>query len=75
MLKRQMLCRQMINCMKAWNYLQKISGLLLNTKIIKQAHKAMMDGEKGVGEYRKLHHIFAPVGYIERYMEGAIFRF
>ena len=73
-------CRQMINCMKAWNYLQKTSGLLLNTEIIKQSHKIMMVGEKGVEEYRKSHvfagyHIFAPAGYIERYMEGAIFRF
>ena len=73
-------CRQMINCMKAWNYLQKTSGLLLNTEIIKQSHKTMMVGEKGVEEYRKSHvfadyHIFAPAGYIERYMEGPIFRF
>ena len=34
-----------------------------------------------VGEYRKLsvfagyHDVFAPAGFIERYMEGAIFRF
>ena len=32
------------------------------------------------GEYRKSpifagYHIFAPAGHIERYMEGAIFRF
>ena len=73
-------CRQMINCMKAWNYLQKTSGLLLNTEIIKQSHKIMMVGEKGVEEYRKSHvfagyHIFAPAGYIERYMEDTVFRF
>ena len=58
----------MINCMRAWNYLQKISYLLLNIEITKQTHKTMMDG-KGV------HHIFAPFGCIERYMKDAIFRF
>ena len=31
-------CRQMINCMRAWNYLQKTLDLPLNTEIIKQAH-------------------------------------
>ena len=42
----------------------------------------MMDGEKDVlaGDYRKSpafadYHIFAPAGYIERYMEDAVFRF
>ena len=70
-------CRKMINCMGAWNYIQKTSGSLLNTEIIKQTHKIMMDG---AGEYRKSpvfagHHIFAPAGHIERYMEDAIFRF
>ena len=41
-----------------------------------------MDGEKDIlgAEYRKSpafarYHIFAPAGYIERYMEDAIFRF
>ena len=41
----------------------------------------MMDGEKDVlaGDYRKSpafadYHIFAPAGYIERYMEDAVFR-
>ena len=75
-------CRQMINCMKAWNYLQKTSDLPLNTDIIKQIHKIMMEDEKDVlaGEYRKLpvfagYHTFAPAGYIERYMEDAVFRF
>ena len=48
-------CRQMINCMKAWNYLQKTLDLSLNTEIIKQAHGLMMEDEKDVlaGEYRK----------------------
>ena len=75
-------CRQLIKCMKAWNYLQKTLDLPLNTEIIKKVHKAMMDGEKDVlvGEYRKSpafagYHIFAPSGHIERYMEGVIFRF
>ena len=65
-------CRQMINCMKAWNYLQKTSGLPLSTKIIRQAHGLMMEDEKDVlvGEYRKSpafadDHIFAPAGHIE----------
>ena len=63
--------------MKAWNYLQKTSDLPLNTKIIKQTLKIMMDG---AGEYKKLpvfasYHIFAPAGHIERYMEDAIFKF
>ena len=72
---------QMINCYKAWNYLQKTSDLPLNTEIIKQTHKIMMDGEDIlVGEYRKSpafagYHIFAPASHIERYMEDAIFRF
>ena len=74
-------CRQMINCMRAWNYLQKTSDLPLNTEIIRQTHKIMMDGEDIlVGEYRKSpvfagYHIFTPASLIERYMEDAIFRF
>ena len=72
-------CRQMINCMKAWNYLQKTLGLPLNSKIIKQVHGSMMVDEKDVlaGEYRTSpvfagYHIFALASHIERY---AIFRF
>ena len=68
--------------MKAWNYLQKTLDLPLNTEIIRQAHKFMMEDEKDIleGEYRKSpafagYHIFAPAGYTERYMEDAIFRF
>ena len=67
--------------MKAWNYLQKTSDLPLSTKIIRQTHKIMMDGEDIlVGEYRKSpvfagYPIFAPASLIERYMEDAIFRF
>ena len=38
-------CRQMINCMRALNYLQKTSDLPLNTEIIIQTHKIMMDRE------------------------------
>ena len=75
-------CKQMINCTKAWNYLQKTSGLPLSTKIIRQANGLMMEDEKDVlvGEYRRSpvfagYHIFAPVGYIERYMEDTIFKF
>ena len=51
-------CRQMINCMRAWNYIQKTSGSPLNTEIIKQTHKIMMEHRDGkdvlAGEYRKL---------------------
>ena len=68
--------------MKAWNYLQKTLDLPLNTEIIRQAHKFMMEDEKDIleGEYRKSpafagYHIFAPAGYTERYMEDAIFKF
>ena len=74
-------CRQMINCMKAWNYLQKTLDPPLNTEIIRQAHKIMMEDEKVLaGEYRKSpafagYHIFAPASHIERYMEDAIFKF
>ena len=41
-------CRQMINCMKAWNYLQKTLDLPLNTTIIRQAHGLMMEDEKDI---------------------------
>ena len=33
-------CRQMINCMKVWNYLQKTSDLPLNTEIINKDQKS-----------------------------------
>ena len=75
------ICRQIINCMKAWNYLQKALDLPLNAKIIRQAHGLMMEDEKDglAGEYRQLsafsgYHIFAPAGHIERYMEDTILR-
>ena len=65
--------RQMINCMKAWDYLQKTLDLLLSTEDIKQTHKIMLEDEKDVlvREYRNLqtfagYHIFAPAGYIEK---------
>ena len=41
-------CRQMINRMGAWNYLQKSSDLPLSIEIIKQTHKTMMEDEKEV---------------------------
>ena len=66
-------CRQMINCMKVWDYLQKTLDLLLSTEDIKQTHKIMLEDEKDVlvREYRNLqtfagYHIFAPAGYIEK---------
>ena len=68
--------------MRAWNYLQKTSGLPLNTEIIKQTHRIMMEDDKDVlaEEYIKSpgfagYHIFAPGSLIERHMEDAIFRF
>ena len=74
--------QKMINCMRAWNYLQKTSGLPLNTEIIKKTHRIMMEDEKDilVGEYRKSpafagYHIFASAGHNERYMEDKIFSF
>ena len=63
-------CRQMINCIKAWNYLQKTSDLPLNIEIIRQTHKIVMDGEDIlVGEYTKSTvfadcHIFALASHI-----------
>ena len=61
--------------MRAWNYIQKTSGSPLNTEIIKQTHKIMMEhrDRKDVlaGECGKLP-VFS--GYHERYMEGVIFR-
>ena len=74
--------RQMINCMKAWDYLQKTLDLPLNTEIIKQTHGLTMEDEKDVlaREYRRSlvfagYRIFALAGYTERYMEDAVFRF
>ena len=40
--------RQMINCMKVWNYLQKTLDLPLRTEIIRQGHGLMMKDEKDV---------------------------
>ena len=42
---KQQFLQANVNCYKAWNHMQKTSDLPLNTKIIKQAHKIMMDGE------------------------------
>ena len=39
-------CRQMVNCMNAWNYRQKTLDLPLNTEVIRQAHGLMMEDEK-----------------------------
>ena len=65
----------MINCMKAWNYLQHTLDLPLNTEIIRQAHGLMMEDEKDVleREYRKPpafagYHILTPADHIERYI-------
>ena len=80
-------CRQMIKCLRAWNYKQKTLGSPLNIKTIKQTYKIMMDKEKHqdgkdvlAREYRKSpafagYHVFALVDLIERYIEVVIFRF
>ena len=67
---------------KGIELLQKTSGLPLNTEIIRQAHRLMMEDQKDVlaGEYRKSpvfagYHNFVPAGHTESYMKGAIFRF
>ena len=71
----------MADCVKARNYIQKTSGSPLNTGIIRQTHKIIMDGKDVlVGEYRKSslfagYHIFVLASLIERYMEDAIFMF
>ena len=51
-------CRQIINCMSTWNYLQNTLDLPLNTEIIRQAHGLMMEDEEDVlvGEYRSHLH-------------------
>ena len=38
--------RQIINCMGAWNHLQKTLGLPPNTEVIKQTHRVMMEMKK-----------------------------
>ena len=62
--------------------LENTLDLPVNTKTIRQAHGLMMEDEKDVlaGKYRESpafagYHIFVSAGHIERYMEGAIFRF
>ena len=67
--------------MKAWDYLQKTSGLPLSTEVMKQTYKVMLDRENiFVGKYRKLpvfagYHIFVPASLIQRHMDDVIFRF
>ena len=63
-------------CARAWDYLQKTSGLPLNVEIIKKAHK--MTGK--CGEYRKLpvfvgYRIFPPADTIGRLVDGALHRY
>ena len=67
-------------CMRAWDYLQKTSDLLLNADIIKKAHKIMMGDEKGVlpEKYRKSpvflrYHISPPAYTIERLVDHALY--
>ena len=53
----------------------KTSDLPLNTDVIRQTHKIMMDGEYRKSAVFTGYHIFPPAGDIEGYMEDAIFRF
>ena len=70
-------------CTRAWDYLQKISGLPLNADIIKKAHKIIMKDVKGVlvGEYRKslvlvdYYRTFPPADTIERLVDDALYRY
>ena len=66
-------CRQMINCMKAWNSLQETLGLPLSVDIIRQTHELMMEDKKDSwwGNIESHQHFqaiifFAPAGHIER---------
>ena len=65
-------------CARAWDYLQKSSGLPLNAETIKQTHKIMIDGKDIlVGEYRKSpvlidYCIFPPADTIGRLVDGAL---
>ena len=69
------------DCTRAWNYLQKTSGLPLHAETIKQTHKIMMDGKDIlVGEYRKSpvfidYRIFPPVDTIGRLLLDALHRY
>ena len=77
-------CRQIINCMRAWNYIQKTSGSSLIIEIIRQTHKIMMDQERHwdgknvlLREYRKLpafagYCIFAPANLDDPIMAATI---
>ena len=67
--------------MRAWDYLRKISGLLLNNDIIKKARKIMTDGKNVlVGEYRKLpvfpnYEVFPPTDTIGKLVDDALYRY
>ena len=66
-------------CTRAWDYLRKTSGLLLNARTIKQSHKIMMDGKDIlVGEYRRPpvfvdYNIFPPADTISRLVDDALY--
>ena len=65
----------LINRMRAWNYLQKTSDLPLNTEVIRQTRKIMIDEEYRKSAVFTGYHIFPLASHIEGYMEVAIFRF
>ena len=63
-------------CARAWDYLQKTSGLPLNVEIIKKAYKMMGKGE----EYRKLpvfvgYRVFPPADTIGRLADDVLHRY
>ena len=63
-------------CTRAWNNLQKESGLPLNTETIKKAHKMM----GRLGEYRESpvfvgYRIFLPTDTIGRLVDDALHRY
>ena len=69
-------------CMRAWDYLQKTSGLLLNADIIKKAYKIMIADKKDVlaGKYRKSplvlrYHIFPSTDTLARLVDDALYRY
>ena len=75
-------CRQMINCMRAWNYL-KIHQIFHWAPRSPDKHARHWWRMKKMSWGRNIeshlcfagYHIFAPAGYIERYMEDTSFRF
>ena len=63
-------------CARAWDYLQKISGIPLNTKTIKKAHSMMgVDGEYRRSPVLVAYRIFPPADTIFRLVDDARHRY